>query len=960
MWHRAMVLTLLAVSVLGTAGIAHGACSTPYFEKAYLNEYFFGTSANYLEVFIPNNNKVTSTDWLSWKARIYTDTSSFTDYPMSGVEVCTFGSKSYLTYHVPSGLPGTGGAVNVVLLDGGNNEIDYLRFNNKSPISVYQAEQCIYSASHDIDYLFSSYGNKDVARFPDGSGDWSDSSFTGANTTNTRCASNDASISKAVSAASIPVGASASFTISISNPSNSSLSNVVVTDTWPTGLIYDSNVPSVGTYNPSTGVWTVGSLAKNSSATLTLNFHGNTVGPYTNTATMSYTGIGYTAKDSAIANIVASLDHVRLNHTGSGVTCSGSSVTVTACNGADVGSPPACVLNTNGLTGNVVAKSGATVLATVPFAIAAGSSSTTVSVPVTTAQTVTFEVSGLSVTPSNAQTCWNGSAASCSHVYSDSGFLFNVLNHVSETLQSVTISAVKKSDNSLACVPAFSNVSKSPTFTCQYSNPVSGTLPVRVANVALNATGSAVAACDATGQVIALNFNASGVATTTVQYADVGNMLLNVRYAPTSGTEAGLVMTGADNFIAAPASFTFSAVTTAPIRAGTNFSATVTARNAAQIPAATPNFGKESIIPEGVTLTFAKCQPTGLSAVNGVFTGSVGAFNNGIASANNLVWSEVGNIDLIAMLASGSYLGSGLTATGNSGLTGTTCTGAGGAGTVGRFIPHHFDTVVTEGSCVDGFSYSGQPFSVKVTAMNGLSPPSKTFNYDGTANTSPNFAKNVTLSDGNGSTAGNFSASVIAATSFSAGSATGLPVFTFTNPKTAPLTLALRATDGEASSLGFSEGTAEIRSGRLRLQNAYGSELLDLPLLFDAQYWAGNYYVTNLADNCTVIPASSIIMDNYVKNLNACETQLSPVGNLVFSGGRLLSPGVKLTKPGAGNAGSVNLTANTGVAPTGKNCVSATESNATAGNVPWFGANPVSRATFGVYKTPIIYMRENY
>lgn len=101
-------------------------------------------------------------------------------------------------------------------------------------------------------------------------------------------------------------------------------------------------------------------------------------------------------------------------------------------------------------------------------------------------------------------------------------------------------------------------------------------------------------------------------------------------------------------------------------------------------------------------------------------------------------------------------------------------------------------------------------------------------------------------------------------------------------------------------------------------------------------------------------------MNNYIKNLNACETQLSPVGNLVFAGGLLPGPGVKLTKPGSGNAGSVNLTVNVSATPAGKTCVGVAESNATAGNIPWFGANPVSRATFGIYKTPIIYMRENY
>jgi MSHA biogenesis protein MshQ len=66
-----------------------------------------------------------------------------------------------------------------------------------------------------------------------------------------------------------------------------------------------------------------------------------------------------------------------------------------------------------------------------------------------------------------------------------------------------------------------------------------------------------------------------------------------------------------------------------------------------------------------------------------------------------------------------------------------------------------------------------------------------------------------------------------------------------------------------------------------------------------------------------------------------------------------------LTKPGAGNNGSVDLTLNLNGA-SGNTCNTATSSSATTANIPWFGANPISRATFGIFKTPIIYMRENF
>jgi MSHA biogenesis protein MshQ len=330
-----------------------------------------------------------------------------------------------------------------------------------------------------------------------------------------------------------------------------------------------------------------------------------------------------------------------------------------------------------------------------------------------------------------------------------------------------------------------------------------------------------------------------------------------------------------------------------------------------------------------------------LAAPSGGSAGSLAATSATLAAGTNTIaaqkWTQAG---AMRIAASATYLGQAV---------------AGQSAVLGRFSPHHLETVTTTHGC-GTFTYSGQPITiVTVKAMDGAVAASVTPNYKGA------FARQVTLSDGNGSTAGAFSANVIAAASFSAGSATAAPVFTFATPKTAPLALALRASDGEVSSSGFTEGAAGIRSGRLRLLNAYGSELLDLPVSLEAQYWTGNYYVTNTADNCTVVPASSIIMENYLKNLNACETQLSPVGNLVLSGGKPPAPpGLKLTKPGSGNAGSVNLRVNVGATPAGKTCIGAAESNATAAGMPWFGADPSSRATFGIYKTPVIYMRENY
>lgn len=156
--------------------------------------------------------------------------------------------------------------------------------------------------------------------------------------------------------------------------------------------------------------------------------------------------------------------------------------------------------------------------------------------------------------------------------------------------------------------------------------------------------------------------------------------------------------------------------------------------------------------------------------------------------------------------------------------------------------------------------------------------------------------------------------------------------------------------------------TTRIRYGKLKIGNAYGSELHDLAIPYEAQYWTGSYYATNSFDNCTSFAMSSIMFANFTNNLAACETQLSPTGTQTLSGGKL---NLKLTKPGIDasnvpNRGSVQLTQNVGTTVSGSSCLAATASAATAANLPWFGSNPTGKATFGIFRSPYIYFRESY
>lgn len=177
------------------------------------------------------------------------------------------------------------------------------------------------------------------------------------------------------------------------------------------------------------------------------------------------------------------------------------------------------------------------------------------------------------------------------------------------------------------------------------------------------------------------------------------------------------------------------------------------------------------------------------------------------------------------------------------------------------------------------------------------------------------------------------------------------------------ITLSAAPSDGEirtSAAAPIGDGT-RLRYGRLQLKNAYGSELLALPVPLEAQYWTqGGYYVTNTDDSCTVVSSGTIAMRNYTKQLNACKTQLRPARATALVAGKLPGAGLVLTKPGAGNGGSVDLSINLGSVARDKTCVSAEETPANAALQPWFGLDPIARATFGIYKSTKIYMRENY
>lgn len=692
-------------------------------------------------------------------------------------------------------------------------------------------------------------------------------------------------------------------------------------------------------------------------------------------------------------NPASDLDHILISHPGTALTCEPQTVTITAC--ADA----ACSAYYTDPVDVTLTPGGQT------FTVTGGSGDGTVQQ--TTAGNATLSASADEA--ANASTCVNTvtGSSSCTMVFADAGFSFTIPNHRAEQVQSFTLRALKAGSGGNVCVPLLANVTHNVNFICSYANPAHGTVPVRVGpnqagEVAL--ATSATSSCSSGGATIGLPFDASGTASATLQYADAGRMTLNATLIPPSGPYAGLVLTGAASFTAAPASFRFTVTAasngaanpaatndTGPvfIGAGQDFHTKLEALNSAN--AVTANFGNESSA-ESYTLAQSLVAPAGKIMVPVV--GSPPAMVNGVASTQSptpptpMHWDEVGIINFAATLANANgYLNSGLGVTGNT--------------NVGRFIPDHFDTalngtvpmacpaVVNNAAIANPcpapnvggkFVFAAQPFDLRVTAYNKSG--AVTQYYEGA------YAKDVTLAAYNGvgasgaasqnppATPGGNGLDPVAVTKavkaarFSKGAATAdpsyLPAYLFANgyPATTaqlapPTNIWLRATDTDSATslrgVSTNEALVSVVSGRLLVANSYGSEALPMPVGVQAQYWGGatpsgatiGWVNTAAYANATPVIglAGKLTFSNCQKNLANSGSNTCAVTFTLSNGSLTFAGGTgKFTVAAPGRSGAVDITL----------------SNSGTQAIPYLPST-TGRATFGVYRAgPVVYLREVY
>ena len=530
-------------------------------------------------------------------------------------------------------------------------------------------------------------------------------------------------------------------------------------------------------------------------------------------------------------------------------------------------------------------------------------------------------------------------------------------------------------------------------FWMDYMNPVAGTVATSIDTVGIPSAEAAAA-----NQPVVFT---NGQAAVTGKYKDVGRIQIDVKDDSLAhpdlpngirGATAGFVvkpdhfeLTNIEDGAGNPNPAAADSAGAAFVAAGEVFSATVTAVDAEGD--VTPNYGQESIA-ETVLLTPNLVDPVaGDNPPLGAATG-FGPFVAGQSTGTNFSWPEVGIVSLMPSIGDNDYLGAG------------DVTGA-ATGNVGRFYAHHFTTALNvptfATSCAAGsFTYIGESFTypndpvITVTARALAGEITENyvggfFKIDNASLPDPVYTAVPATLDTSGLPPGASDPTVaslgagVGTLTFSSG--TGL-LFTHgaeQAPFDADVRLSINVLDTDsAAALGnpitfgdpggilFDSG-ANMRYGRGRLLNAYGSELVNLALPFRTEYFVDTVtgFVPNIDDSCTA--TVDLSLGAFTENLVAGDTCVLDIGAPGDSGEGCVAagpPGLRFREPPLGGDFNLHLRA-----PGATNDGSTT---ATA-DVPdwleydWDAAmpgleDPAGTAVFGIFRGQDrhIYTRELY
>lgn len=729
---------------------------------------------------------------------------------------------------------------------------------------------------------------------------------------------------------------------------------------------------------------------------------------------------------------VPAYDHIEIQHRGQASLCP-EPIQVLACTSSTVPCPAANIVNTGTINGSVsiAPATPAATLTPSTFSIGGGTtggSTETINIQGSAPGGVyTLSAFNIVPTPLNGTRCWNGSSSSCSITIANtpcangfeclqSGDTYRNLKSVGGRNRLLTKLAGTAFDIDVVAIDG--NGDPVPSYT---SNSV---------NVELFEGSTPLApSCPASPSVLAAAATSFGPADggkKTVRLT-VNNASQSLRCKVTdSAVNPAVSACSSDHFSVRPSAPVISTVPTKAIPPAADAANVINAGAVFQITAST-EYGAD--YNGALRLSNLEAENPANSANTGTqFGGALGQLSDAITGVQlssltgnlkqSVTYSEVGYFYIpIGGLLDTSYTqvdrASGdciIQNNNNDNLSDTLIGNLYGCDignvmllSVGRFIPDHFTLAsgavhpVCSNGVTNSFSYMSQTGSgslVDATIEARNTSNNVTQNYTG------KFAKATVLpqlENANNGTAipynrlrnptGNWDKGeyVFSSAAFDR-QANGLPdgpydqldigVAVSDEPDKVPLqNLDMNAGDTVCSASNTSTcnakkiGTTSVRYGRVALTNAFGSEVLPLPIPLRLEYWAGANlgWQRNNNDICTSFtpnqfafsfPAGTAAKPN---NLAACETTISLAGTPP-------NQTVRLSAPGVGNAGWADLTLNLAATASGSACIASAPSAAGTANQPalqfnWLGTgnqNPRARASFGVYKNAdqFIYSRE--
>jgi len=417
---------------------------------------------------------------------------------------------------------------------------------------------------------------------------------------------------------------------------------------------------------------------------------------------------------------VGQIDHFRFVHAASGLSCNPLDVQLRAC------ATSSCDRLYEGSIN--VTLSPSTWVGSNPVAFNGGQ----VALKLHGTGVVTLDIAAAAPSANNLLRC---STADCKVNFAAAGLLVQAPDLIAGKPDTLTVAAASD------CVAAFANLSRPVQFWSTYLDPDAFT---QVGSRAVLLGGGAISGSSASPTILTLNFNASGQATTSLSYADAGQVQIDARYVGSAATgDSGSSMSGTDPFVSRPYGLCLqtaaeqgndysatSSLFPGDVRAGDNFALTIkpviwTAASAAAPPLQAGNICGNPATPNyeqlGIALT--------VDEFNGGHPGTldVASHDHPLGGAVEIEQSisEVGVFRLTATPP--DYLGTDMSHAVSQ------------SSRVGRFIPDHFKVVGVASlkpACGTAFSYQGQPMqfadgwepSLTITAYSSLN--NVTLNYD--------------------------------------------------------------------------------------------------------------------------------------------------------------------------------------------------------------------------------------